>query len=282
MLNRCLSDDDLIRLLRDDAPYGDLTTRALGIGGRHGHMTFQARRPMVVCGIEEAARLVELAGGRAEILADSGATLAAGEPMLRAEGAAAALHLAWKTAQTVVDFASGIATATAAIVAAARGVDPGAVVACTRKTAPGTKALAVKAVLAGGGEMHRLGLSETVLVFPEHRAFLSPLEAATCLAEIKRRCPEKTVVVEVTNQVAAMAAAIDGAEVLQLERFTPAEVAALVQALQAQDLSPTLAAAGGVTAANAAAFVRAGARVLVTSAPYAAPPQDIRVTLAPA
>jgi molybdenum transport protein len=131
-------------------------------------MVFRARQPMIVCGVEEAARLIALAGATARVLRPSGHALAGGEPLLEARGSAAALHRGWKAAQVLIEWTSGIATATAAI-AAAKGLP----VACTRKQAPGTKALAVKAVRAGGATLHRLGLSETLLVFPEHRAFLA-------------------------------------------------------------------------------------------------------------
>ena len=46
-------------------------------------------------------------------------------------------------------------------------------VATTRKHFPGTKAMSLKAVLAGGGSVHRLGLSDSILIFAEHRRFLA-------------------------------------------------------------------------------------------------------------
>ena len=162
-----LSGDELSRLLQDDAPCGDLTTESLAIGAAAGRLDFTARGPMVVCGVEEAARLFTLAGARVHLLAGSGTALGAGEKLLIAEGSAAQLHRAWKTAQTLVEWASGIASSAAAIVAEASGV----AVACTRKNVPGTKAMSVKAVKAGGAVMHRLGLSETLLLFAEHRLF---------------------------------------------------------------------------------------------------------------
>ena len=167
-----LSDASLDALLADDAPYGDLTTQALGIGQRPGRIAFAARGDMVLCCAEEAERKLTLSGARPVRRRASGDRLAAGEVFLEAEGPAAALLRAWKVSQTLVEYASGIATATRRIVDAARIVRPDIAVACTRKNFPGTKAVAVKAVLAGGAQMHRLGLSETLLVFPEHRAFL--------------------------------------------------------------------------------------------------------------
>jgi molybdenum transport protein len=274
-----LADGDLLRLLADDAPFGDLTTDTLGIGQLAATAMFQARQAMRLCAVEEAARLFELAGARAEILLASGSDVAAGATMLRAAGSAASLHRAWKVAQTLVEYASGIATAAAAIIAALRAAGFDAPVACTRKNFPGTKAIAVKAVLSGGALMHRLGLSETLLVFPEHLAFVPLEERAAALAHLLQRCPEKKLVAEAVTIDAALELAGYGVDVLQLEKFTPEEVADCRAALAGRRLWPLLAAAGGVNAANAVAYAQAGAGLLVTSAPYFAKPADVKVSL---
>jgi len=255
---RTLNDTALCALLDDDTAGGDLTTHSLAIGEQPARLEFRARQPMTVCASEEALRLFELAGAL----------------ILEATGNAASLHQAWKTAQTLVEWASGIATATAAIVAAAGGVT----VACTRKNVPGTKALSIKAVRSGGGIMHRLGLSETLLVFAEHRLFLSDTPAQT-ITQLRRVQPEKKIIVEVADLDEARRWAEAGADVLQLEKFTPEAVAACRQAIDALPAAsrPLLAAAGGVRADNAAAYVAAGADLLVTSAPYTAPPKDVQV-----
>jgi len=275
---RALSDHDLFRLLEDDVPSGDLTTDTLRIGGQAGRIEFRARQAMTVCAIEEAARLFELVGAQAEVLVASGSPVAAHAPILRAAGTAAALHRAWKAAQILVEWASGIASSAAAIVAAAGDVP----VACTRKNAPGTKALSVKAVHAGGATMHRLGLSETLLIFAEHRLFLDETPAET-VAHLRRRLPEKKIIVEVRSVAEARVWAAAGADVLQLEKFSPAQVAESRAAMQCPAWGTTdfpkllLAAAGGINVSNAAAYVQAGADLLVTSAPYAAPPRDVHV-----
>lgn len=267
-----LSGDELSRLLQDDAPCGDLTTESLAIGAAAGRLDFSARGPMVVCGTEEADRLVELAGARVLWRVDSGTVLAAGEKFLIAEGTAAQLHRSWKTAQTLVEWASGIASSAAAIVAAADGV----AVACTRKNVPGTKTMSVKAVKAGGAVMHRLGLSETLLVFAEHRLFLDEAPAQT-VARLRRAQPEKKIVVEVGDGAEAQRWAQAGADVLQLEKFSPTAVADCRREIDKLPIRPLLAAAGGVRADNAAAYVAAGADLLVTSAPFTAPPRDVQV-----
>jgi molybdenum transport protein len=260
-------------------PFGDLTTDSLGIGSLSGNVLFQARQSMRICAIEEAARLFELAGAQAEFLLPSGSDAIADAIMLRASGPAEALHRAWKVAQTLVEYASGISTAAAAMVAALRAAGFTTPVACTRKNFPGTKAIAVKAVQAGGAVMHRLGLSETLLVFPEHLEFVPADERAAALAQLRSRCPEKKLVAEAASIAAAIMLSECGVEVLQLEKFTPDAVAACRAALAQRKLQPLLAAAGGVNATNAVAYARAGAELLVTSAPYFAKPADVKVTI---
>lgn len=275
-------DDDRLRAwLREDAPFGDLTTRTLGLGSPAGRMRFSARAAMRVACTEEAARLVQIAGGRAQVLAGSGTQAAADQLLLEAEGPAPALLLAWKVAQTLVEAASGIATATAAIVSALRQEGCAVPVACTRKNFPGTRAVAARAVHAGGGVMHRLGLSETLLVFPEHRAFMAPETLADTLARVRSAQPEKRLVVEVGDADEAVALARAGVDVLQLERFSPAALATLRQRLRELGLQSRLAPAGGVTLANALDYARAGADFLVTSAPYFAAPADVKVSIVP-
>ena len=80
----CLDDGALQSLLRDDAPYGDLTTASLGIGASAGRAVFFARAPLRVCASEEAVRLFQLAGAAAELRQGSGTAAGAGTELLRA------------------------------------------------------------------------------------------------------------------------------------------------------------------------------------------------------
>jgi molybdenum transport protein len=273
---------ELEELVADDTPYGDLTTSALGIGDMPGQMEFCARGSMIVAEAESAVAILEIAGCRVKLAAASGAALTPGSRILYAEGSAASLHRGWKVAQTLIEIWSGVATAARAIVDAAAAVSPGIVVACTRKNVPGTKSFAIRAVRAGGAIMHRLGLSETILVFPEHRAFLAEPLPDT-VKRLHHGAPEKKLVIEVKSIDDAVAAVDAGFDVIQAEKFSPEQIAALTARLRERTGSgsfrPLIAAAGGVNAGNAAAYAQAGADVIVTSAPYLARPCDVQVNL---
>jgi len=274
-----LPDAVLDQFLADDVPFLDLTTHVLGVGAEPGRMSFAARDAMVVACAEEAARIIERAGAKVVLHAASGAELEPGAAILTATGLAAALLRSWKIAQNLIETAAGIATATRNIVDAARAVAPHVSVACTRKNAPGTKLMAVKAVLAGGGAPHRLGLSETILIFAEHRAFLPGIAEAEIIALARRDAAEKKIVVEVGSLEEALAFSKAGADVIQAEKFRPAQIATLRCALDGDARRPLIAAAGGVNAANGAEFAAAGADILVTSAPYWGKPLDVAVRI---
>ena len=274
---------ELERLLADDVPYGDLTTEALCIGAARGIMRFVARDPMVLVLAEDAAAIIELAGCRVELSARTGDRLAPGSPILTAHGEAAALLKSWKVAQTLIEIWSGVATSARAIVDAASAVSPDIAVACTRKNIPGTKQFAVAAVKAGGAVMHRLGLSETVLVFPEHRVFLDKIPLTEIVERLRRAAPEKRLVAEVTSFEAAIELAVAGFDVIQAEKFAPAEIAILVARMKAMSSvwnRPIVAAAGGINADNVAAYAKAGVDIVVTSSPYLAKPVDVQVHIA--
>jgi molybdenum transport protein len=274
-----ISDEELRRWLAEDVPYGDLTTQALGIGRRNGRIRFAARRPMVVACADEAARIMEMAGARVTDMAVSGARVPADAVLVAAEGPAYALHAGWKVAQVLLESAGGIATAARAIVDAVRGAGSQAMVACTRKSPPGTRSLAVKAALCGGAVPHRLGLSETILLFAQHRAFCGDETLAVMIERLRRHAPEKKIVVEADTYDDACAVADAGADVVQIDKASAGVVARVRGAFDGRSPRPLLAAAGGINAANAADYADAGADVIVTSAPYTAPPIDVKVTM---
>jgi len=278
-----MHDDELLRILRDDCPYSDPTTEGLGIAERPARASLTARHDMTVCAVEDAARMFELSGASARIAVRSGREAAAGTLLLEAEGPAASLHRSYKMAQTLMEVLSGIATATRAIVTAARAANPRCHVACTRKHMPGIKPWALRAIEAGGAAPHRLGLSDYVLVFEEHRTLLdSSVPLAEHFARLKAHAPERRLAVEATDIAEAVAFAHAGAEIVQVDKMSPEQVAATAAALGEVTPRPLLAAAGGVNAGNAAAYAAAGADILVTSAPYQAPPRDVKVRIVPA
>ena len=274
-----LTDAEIDFLLDEDARFGDLTMRVLGVGDKPGRMTFTARRELVLCGSDEASRLLSRLGASVTFAAPTGTRLDKGTLLFEATGSAAALHAGWKTAQTLMEWASGIATLTHEIVSAARVAAPRIAVLCTRKAVPFTRRLSFRAIVAGGGEIHRLGLSDTIKIFDEHRAFLeNHANLNAVVAQLRERAPERAIMIEVKSETGALRAVEAMADVIQLEKFDPGAVKRVVDRVQKRtDGRPVIAAAGGIGRQNAFEYAHAGPDVLITSAPYYAPPADIDV-----
>jgi molybdenum transport protein len=275
-----LSDARLEALLREDAPYGDMTTLGLGIGTRPGRAMLRAGAPMTVCGVEEAERLFLLAGCETvRRFASSGCQLEQGAEILHAEGPAAALHIAHRTAQVLLEVSSAVATRARRILLAARQGRHEIAVACTRKHLPGAKDIMLKAVLAAGCTAHRYGLSESILVFAQHRAFLGRVPPREWIARLRAAQPERRITVEAENVDEAVLLANSGVDCVQLDHMAPEQVAEAVRAIAALGRPVAVAVTGGIHEGNAAAYAATGARLLVTSAPYAAAPLDVKVVV---
>jgi molybdenum transport protein len=277
-----IADAVLLGLVAEDAPYGDVTTTGLGIAARPARAGFTAAADMVVACVEDAAHMLDLAGCRSVRHANTGEWVARGTLLLEAEGVAGDLHRATRAAQVLLELASGMASRAAAILAAARAVHPTVTVACTRKHMPGAKAIALKAIMAGGAVPHRLGLSDSVLVFANHRAFLKDADLAAAFRRLAAHAPERRLCAEADGEDDALVLAEAGAEEVQVDKLAPEAVARLAARLHARSPRPLLAVAGGVDETNAAAYAAAGADILVTSAPYYARPRDVKLRIVPA
>ena len=275
-----IPDAEIDRLIAEDVPYLDLTTYVLGIGGERGSMEYFTREACVLCGTEEAARVAAKLGCTVAWSRPSGTPLQAGEAFLRLEGAAEQLHAAWKVCLNLFDHLSAVATKTRAMVDAAHGANPACEVLTTRKSMPGVKSLLTKAVLTGGAFPHRLGLSETVLVFAQHLEFLGGFEGFLArLPELRTRVVEKKLLVEATAEQALQLARA-GVDGVQLDKVAPADIPALLAELKAVDPHLTVIAAGGINPGNVAEYAATGVDALVTTAPFTAKPVDMSVRMA--
>ena len=274
-----ISDNRLDELVAEDIPYIDLTSTILGVDEQRGRMEYFTREDCVLCGTEEAARIMERLGLSVTWSLPSGANVAAGESFLVCEGPAGALHSAWKVCLNLFDHLSGVATNTRKMVDAAKRGNPHCEVLTTRKSMPGCKDLLTKAVMAGGAFPHRLGLSETVLVFDHHITFLGGFDAfVERIPEFMAHCVEKKFFVEATPEQALVLAKA-GVDGIQLDKATPEQAAESVIQLKAINPRITVVVAGGVNAGNAEAYAAAGVDGIATTAPFNAKPMDMSVRM---
>ena len=273
-----IPDNRLEYFMTEDVPYADLTTTVLGIANKRGEMEYYTREACVVAGVEEVERIAAKMGCRAELLVRSGDRVEANSALLRVIGFAGDLHQVWKVGLNLLDHLSAVATKTRKMVEAAHAVNPACEVLTTRKSMPGCKDLLTEAIMAGGAYPHRMGLSETVLVFDNHWEFMGGFDAfVEQLPAIRRRCVEKKLFVE-ANPAQARVLVDAGVDGVQFDKVQPDELAVLVPELRAINPYVTLAA-GGINPENAADYAATGIDGLVTTSLFTAKPLDMSVRM---
>ena len=166
--------------LAEDVGAGDVTTESLFDPEVTCYAELLLKEPGVVCGlpvVEAAFRALDPDIAFDALACDGDRIEPVGAFVLaRLEGPARALLTGERTALNLLGRLSGIATLTRRFVDAVAGT--GAVILDTRKTSPGLRALEKYAVRCGGGENHRLGLYDAILVKDNHLSLAGGIHPA--------------------------------------------------------------------------------------------------------
>ncbi|MCY4035944.1 MAG: carboxylating nicotinate-nucleotide diphosphorylase [bacterium] len=173
-----------------------------------------------------------------------------GQKLAEVVGPRASVFTAERTALNFLSHLSGIATEVSRYAAAAAGR---ARIRDTRKTTPGLRALEKAAVRAGGGENHRAGLSEWVMLKDNH---LAAVTIADGVAGARRCWPGRAVYVECDRIAQVDEALAAGADALLLDNMAPEEVRACVD--RAADRGCLLEVSGGITLDTVAEYAATG------------------------
>ena len=158
-------------LMEDLGRAGDITTDAIVPASLTMNAVIAARQDGVISGIDAAVIAFGLIDPTVAVtvVRGDGARVTPGDVVIRLSGPARAIITAERVALNLLCRMSGVATATASLVDAARPHGKARIV-CTRKTTPGLRALEKHAVRAGGGSNHRFGLDDAVLIKDNHVA----------------------------------------------------------------------------------------------------------------
>ena len=255
--------------LAEDIGRGDLAAAALQ--GRVGRAHWCAKQTGVFCG---GALLPELFGLldhqlKVHCLVEDGGTIAIGQRLLELEGSAAALVAGERTALNLAMRLSGIATATAALVAELEG--SGVRLADTRKTTPGLRTLEKYAVRCGGGINHRMGLDDAAMLKENHIAWAGGITAAVMAVREQAPWPAR-LIVEAESDAQALEAVRAGADGVLLDEFSPEQLRVLVPRLRQlardrQGAGAVVLEASGIQPADLSAYAATGIDVISTSAP---------------
>ncbi|MFN3407816.1 MAG: carboxylating nicotinate-nucleotide diphosphorylase [Limisphaerales bacterium] len=210
--------------LAEDLGTGDVTTLATVPEEATARAVMRAREPLVVAGLAFAAAAFRELDPRVDVSlsVNDGARVESGGALLAVAGPARALLSAERVALNFVQRLSGVATATAAYVAAI--ADTGVQLLDTRKTTPGWRAFEKYAVACGGGRNHRFGLFDLVLIKDNHLAALrdaAPNAVAAAVQRARAQFPQLKVEVEADTLEQVRQAVAAGADIILLDNMPP-------------------------------------------------------------
>ena len=217
--------DDLIELcIREDIGDGDHTSLACIPADEHGRMRLLCKQEGVIAGIEIAQivlRRLDPEMHFEQILRD-GDRVRPGDVAFYVSGRLRSLLQAERILLNIMQRMSGVATQTAVYVKRLEGLHTR--VLDTRKTTPGMRVLDKMAVKIGGGENHRMGLFDMILLKDNHIDFAGGIEKAIrrvrdYLAERGRQLPIECEVRSLEDIDKVFAAG--GVDRIMFDNFTP-------------------------------------------------------------
>ncbi len=191
-----------------------------------------------------------------EFLIPDGADAPAGAAILRFQGPAAAILTAERTALNFMQRMCGIATLTRQFVAAVAGF-PAAIL-DTRKTTPGLRIFEKYSVCCGGGQNHRMGLYDRILIKDNHRRLWAggdPNRLDLAVAAARQRYPDLAVQVEVESLDELRSALRGKPEWILLDNMTCAQMTECVGLCRGLTRTE---ASGGITLDRARAVAATG------------------------
>lgn len=268
--------------LKEDAPHGDVTTRALLDPSLQAQAHVVAKQDLTLAGVEVLRTVYQVLDPAVVVTStfDDGATLEAGQTFATLQGPAHSILGGERVALNFLQHLSGIATLTARFKAEIRQYPT--VLVDTRKTIPGLRRLEKWAVALGGGTNHRMTLSDGVLIKDNHLVLLEA--QGTTIREACRKAREQLsrqfrICVEVET-LEHIEQALDGdADMLLLDNMPPTRVREAVDLIKGK---AHVEVSGGVTLENVREYAATGVdSISIGALTHSAPAVDISLDVLP-
>jgi len=257
-LLQCYIDNIITTALMEDINYIDVAADNLIPADHRTSAYYVAKDNGVICGIDVAKRVFELAGGDVNfnILLQDGTKVKKGYIIAELEGSTLTLLKGERTALNLLQHMSGIATATNNCVELVAGTN--ASVTDTRKTLPGLRALQKYAVTVGGGKNHRFNLSDAAMLKDNH---IDAYGGITAAVSALRQKIGHTVKIEVeVRDLEELREALDNqVEIIMLDNMNCDEMKEAVEMTGGRAL---LEASGNITSENIRTVAETGVDII--------------------
>lgn len=217
--------DDLLTLaFAEDIGDGDHTTLSTIPEEARGRQKLLIKEPGVLSGVEMALKVLKRLDPdvEVEVIIKDGEEVKPGDVAFVAEGKVRSLLMAERTLLNIMQRMSGVATMTKKYQDKLNGLKTK--VLDTRKTTPGMRMLEKEAVKAGGGENHRIGLYDMILIKDNHIDFAGGIENAVERAKeyCKKNNKDLKIEVEARNlEDVRKLSEMEGVDRIMFDNFTP-------------------------------------------------------------
>jgi len=250
----------------EDAPLGDLTSEYLVSKDVDVEAVIVAKSSGVVACLNDVVQALRVLGIDARALVIDGTRFERGRELALLRGSGKRILLFERTVLNILSILFGIATKTRRFVELVKSVNPRVRVAATRKTIPGLRELSKKAVAIGGGDTHRLSLSDAVLIKDNHIAIIRDLRQAIAMVKNKKSFIHR-IEVEVTKLEEALIAAQLGVDAILLDNLSVEEVRTILEELERRGLRDRVLVevSGGIDEENIVEYAKLGPDVISTS-----------------
>ena len=251
--------DDLIDLaIREDIGDGDHSSLSCIPHDERGRMKLLVKQEGILAGVEVAQRVLKRLDPEVkfEQLLEDGARIKPGDIAFYVEGRLISLLQAERILLNIMQRMSGVATQTAIYVKELEGLKTK--VLDTRKTTPGMRVLDKMAVKLGGGENHRIGLFDMVILKDNHIDFAGGILKA--IPRVREYLKEKGKNIPIEVEVRSLddirdVFAAGGCDRIMLDNFTPEMTREAVKLI---DGRIEIESSGGITLKNLREYAECG------------------------
>ena len=212
----------ILSYLEEDLGSGDITSEAVIPADLYAEAEVWCKgtsESIVICGLEEACIVLEICGCHTTRLLEDGGIVTGNQPVIAVEGNARAILKAERTALNLLMRMSGIATESRKYDVLLRKIGVNTVITATRKTSPGMRLLDKKAIAIGGGNPHRIGLYDKILIKDNHIAMVG--NASDCVRRARKKVGKNHVIeCEVRSEDELISVVLAGADIVMLDNFS--------------------------------------------------------------
>lgn len=244
--------DDIIKyMLKEDEGYGDITSEALIKRDIITEGFILSKDTGILAGMNIVKDIFSEYNVKILSSLNDGDEIKHGDKLLEFKGDAKTILLLERTVLNLLMRMSGVATKTHNIVTKVHEVNPNIKVAGTRKTSPALQKFDKQAIIIGGGDSHRNGLDDMVLIKDNHIAIVGGVFEALRLAK-KNVSFSKKIEIEVENVDDAVIAASNGADIVMFDNMSPMEASKTLDVLNDKNLRDNILIelSGGITEEN--------------------------------